>query len=700
MFQFADLRDKLATYLSQEEVEQISQAYLLAAKAHEGQYRSSGEPYISHPIEVARILANMHMDFESIMAAMLHDVLEDTSVSKRELEEKFGSKVAELVDGVSKLAQIKFETKIEAQASNLRKMMMAMSNDIRVILVKLADRLHNMRTLGVLRKEKQRRIAQETLEIYAPIAHRLGMNKFRVEFEDLGFSYMYPMRSKIFKDALKKARGNRKKLLNQIEENIKAKLLESKFKDSVVSSREKHLYSIYKKMRDKDLSLSEVMDIYAIRVVVQNFDECYRVLGIIHNLYNPVAGKFKDYIAVPKSNGYQSLHSIVIGPFGVPVEIQIRTDAMHKLAENGIAAHWIYKSQREEISNAEIRARKWLQGLLGIEKSAGNSKEFLDNVKFDLYPSEVYVFTPTGDISSLPKGSTAVDFAYNVHTDVGNTCIAAKIDRKFVPLSTRLENGQTIEIITSKSSSPNPAWLRFVVTGKARSNIRHWLKNQEASESIRLGKRLLERSLATLSIKLDDITEERFTEILIELKLATKDNLYSEIGLGNKIAQIIANKLSAYVDVTTKPEAPLAIMGTEGMVVSYSKCCKPIPGDDIVGYLSSGRGMDIHREACSKLPKSSSAEKEQVVFVKWSNKVKGFFKVELQVEILNKRGALANVANAISTSDANIDNVNIDERDARHNILTFLIEVKSRKHLATVIKNIKRIELITKVIRQ
>lgn len=709
MFQFADLRDQLASYLTQDQVKEISTAYLIAAQAHEGQKRTSGEPYISHPIEVARILASMHMDHQSIMAAILHDVIEDTHLDKASVSDKFGDEVAELVDGVSKLDLIKFESRAEAQAENFRKMMLAMAKDIRVILVKLADRLHNLRTLDALSSEKQRRIAKETLEIYAPIASRLGMNNFRVEFEDLGFSYLYPVRYRVLKEAVKKARGNRKEIINSIETTLRNRLEQENVRPYVLMGREKHLYSLYKKMRKKDLSLSEIMDVYALRVLVDKVDTCYRVLGVVHNLYKPIHGRFKDYIAVPKANGYQSLHTTVVGPFGVPVEIQIRTEEMDRMAEQGIAAHWLYKSANSSgKTEAEHRAREWLKSMLEIQKNTGNSLEFIEHVKVDLYPDEVYVFTPHGDILSLPSGATAVDFAYAVHTHVGNTCIAAKIDRRLVPLSSRLTSGQTIEIITAEGAHPNPAWLNFVVTGKARSNIRHWLKNQQHSEARMLGKRLLERALTALELQLEDINEEFLTKILIELKLESLERLYEEIGLGNFVAPLIAKRLlsdlSASVDGTngngSLTSSPLAIRGTEGMVVTYAKCCHPIPGDPIVGFLSAGRGIVVHRDNCKNLIEVKK-HPEKYIHIHWAEDVEGEFQVEIRVEVLNQKGILAVLANALSDSGANIENVHIDDADAQnvHASIVFLINIKNKNHLSEIIQNLRNVEGVIRVLR-
>jgi guanosine-3',5'-bis(diphosphate) 3'-pyrophosphohydrolase len=697
---FDNLRQELQGYLTEAEVLKITDAYLVADKAHEGQKRFSGEPYISHPVAVASILAGMHMDGQSIIAAMLHDVLEDTPVDKATIAEQFGDEVAELVDGVSKLDQINFENRVEAQAENLRKMMLAMARDIRVILIKLADRLHNMRTLEAMPLEKRRRIAKETLEIYAPIANRLGMNNVRIEFEDIGFSFLYPVRYRVLKDAVRKARGNRKELIHDLESNIKHRLEQDNVAPFVIMGREKHLYSLYKKMRKKDLSLSEIMDVYAIRILVEKVDDCYRALGVVHNTYRPVHGRFKDYIAIPKANGYQSLHTTVLGPYGVPIEIQIRTVEMNRMAENGIAAHWLYKSAEDSMAGtAEIRAREWLKGILEIQKKTGNSREFIEHVKVDLYPDEVYVFTPSGDILSLPSGATAVDFAYAVHTDVGNACIAAKIDRRLVPLSSRIISGQTVEIVTATGAHPNPAWLSFVATGKARSNIRHWLKNQQVSEARILGKRLIERALVSLSLSLEDVYEKRMGVVLQELNLENFDQLCEEVGLGNQVAPLVVRRLVSDLPVEdTHLIYPLAIRGTEGMVVSYAKCCRPIPGDIITGFLSAGRGIVIHRESCKNLADMHKSP-EKYIFIQWADKVVGEFQVELQVEVLNKRGVLAILANRLSENNANIQNVHIDERDNRHNSINFLLSIQDRNHLAKVIRQLRQIDVVTRVIR-
>ena len=701
MIQFADLQNQLSSYLTQEQINYITKAYNIADKAHKGQSRTSGDPYISHPLEVASILAGMHMDYQSIVAAILHDVIEDTQISKDQITDRFGKKVAELVDGVSKLTQIKFENKTDAKAENLRKMMLAMSKDIRVILIKLADRLHNMQNLEVFTPEKQKRIALETIEIYAPIANRLGMNNFKRQFEDLGFSYLYPIRYRVLKTAVQKSRDKRKENIDILKNTLEKQFVKEHIEIKNIISREKHLYSLYKKMQAKDLSLSEIMDIYALRIIVNNTDTCYRIVGIIHNLYKPVHGRFKDYIAIPKANGYQSLHTTVLGPNSIPVEIQIRDEAMEQLSEQGIAAHWLYKSGEEPAVNnkAEIRAREWLKGLLEIQRHAGSSSEFIEHVKVDLYPDEVYVFTPTGDILSLPKDATAVDFAYAVHTDVGNNCIAVKIDRRLVPLSTKLNNGQTIEIITAEGGHPNPAWLSFVITGKARSNIRNWLKMQQIGGARTLGHRLLEKTLSTLSLSIEQISKDNLNRLFAELKIDSIEKLFEEIGIGNQMAPIIARKLIAELP---KDEAslvkPLTIQGTEGMVLSYAKCCYPIPGDNILGFLNTGRGLVIHRENCNNVAAAKKSP-EKYIFVQWANDINGEFQVEIKIDALNKKGNLAVLANVISDCDTTIENVHVDTRDERHNILIFLIKVRNREHLAKIFRRLRAIESVTKVQR-
>ena len=703
-FLISDLLDLLESYLETEQVREIYRAYLFGAEAHEGQTRVSGEPYIYHPIEVAHILAEMRMDAESIIAGILHDVIEDTGTLKETVTSEFSEDVAELVDGVSKLTQIKFESQAEAQAENFRKMILAMVRDIRVILVKLADRLHNMRTLGVMRSEKRRRIARETLEIYAPIANRLGMNQVRLELEELGFAALYPMRYRVLSSAVKKARGNRKEILNKIESAIQQRLDEEQLSCRLLS-REKHLYSLYKKIRDRVGSFTEVFDVYAFRVIVDSVDTCYRVLGMMHNLYKPVPGKFKDYIAIPKTNGYQSLHTVLFGPYGVPIEVQIRSEDMERVAEVGIAAHWLYKSSEKAGSNnAQTRAREWLRELLEMQRNAGNSLEFLESVKIDLFPDEVYVFTPAGDILELPRGATAVDFAYAVHTDVGNTCIAAKIDRRLAPLRTPLLNGQTVEVITATGAHPNPAWLNFVSTAKARSNIRHYLKNLQNDEATELGQRLLDKALQNINSALADIQEQPFDQVIAECGFKSRESLYADIGLGNRMAMLVARRLVPVEDGgeekarETGHSKPVAIRDTEGMAVHFTRCCRPSPGDAMVGCISSCRGLVIHTETCKNLS-DFRRRPEKWIDVEWQPGIKGEFPAEIRVDVSNQKGVLATIAAEISETGSNIENVSIEERDGLDTSMNFTVAVHDRGHLARVMRCIRKLPAVMRISR-
>ncbi|RMG50275.1 MAG: guanosine-3',5'-bis(diphosphate) 3'-diphosphatase [Gammaproteobacteria bacterium] len=695
-FLASDLCAILETYLEPEQIREVYRAYLFGAEAHEGQTRMTGEPYIYHPLAVARIMAEMRMDHNSIIAAILHDVIEDTGIPKERIEAEFGSEVAELVDGVSKLTHLKFESKAEAQAENFRKMMLAMTNDLRVILVKLADRLHNMRTLGVMRPDKRRRIARETLEIYAPIAQRLGMNSMRRELELLGFEAMYPCRYKVLSEAVRKASGNRREPMHRIEAAICQRMEEAGI-EARIFGREKNLYSIYRKMRDKHLSFHDVFDVFAIRIVVESVDTCYRCLGIVHNLYKPVPGKFKDYIAIPKANGYQSLHTVLFGPNGIPIEVQIRTREMDRVAESGIAAHWLYKTGDQHSKSAQARAREWLKGILEMQKSAGNSVEFLEHVKADLFPDEIYVFTPQGDIMELPRGATAVDFAYAVHTDIGNSCVAAKIDRRLSPLSRPLQSGQTVEIITAPGATPNPAWLDFVVTAKARSNIRHYLKQLRAGEAVKLGRRLLDKALDIHQLKYESVPPERLEKLLEELGLPDEEALLRDIGLGNRVPALVARRLAGLEDATGKGSnlVPLAIRGTEGMVLSYAKCCHPIPGDPIIGILTRGRGMVIHREDCPNVTEVRN-QPDQWLPVQWADEIQGEFPVSLRLQAQNHRGVLARLAAAIADEESNIENVAFEEKDSQTTTITITLTVRDRVHLARIMR---RLRTIPEVIR-
>ncbi|OHC25733.1 MAG: bifunctional GTP diphosphokinase/guanosine-3',5'-bis(diphosphate) 3'-diphosphatase [Pseudomonadales bacterium RIFCSPHIGHO2_02_FULL_60_43] len=693
------LADRLSTYLDGDQVNLVRRAYFYAEQAHDGQRRRSGEAYVTHPLAVASILADMHMDHQSLMAAMLHDVIEDTGIAKEALDAQFGESVAELVDGVSKLTQMNFETKAEAQAENFQKMAMAMARDIRVILVKLADRLHNMRTLEVLSGEKRRRIAKETLEIYAPIANRLGMHSMRIEFEDLGFKAMHPMRSERIRTAVKRARGNRKEIVNKIEESI-THCLAREGMEGEVMGREKHLYGIYQKMRGKRRAFNEIMDVYAFRIVVDKVDTCYRVLGAVHNLYKPLPGRFKDYIAIPKANGYQSLHTTLFGMHGVPIEIQIRTREMEELANNGIAAHWLYKSNEEDQpKGSHARARQWVKGVLEMQQRAGNSLEFIESVKIDLFPDEVYVFTPKGRIMELPKGSTAVDFAYAVHTDVGNTCIACRINRRLAPLSQALESGSTVEIVTAPGARPNPAWLSFVVTGKARTHIRHALKLQRRSESISLGERLLNKVLAGFDSRVDKLSPERVQAVLAEYHQDVIEDLLEDIGLGNRMAYVVARRLlSDSGEALPSSEGPLAIRGTEGLVLSYAKCCTPIPGDPIVGHLSAGKGMVVHLDSCKNIGEIRH-NPEKCIQLSWAKDVTGEFNVELRVELEHQRGLIALLAGSVNAADGNIEKISMDERDGRISVVQLVVSVHDRVHLARVIKKLRALTGVIRITR-
>lgn len=694
------LAGEIADYLEPSQVELVRRAYYYAEQAHDGQLRSSGEHYVTHPLAVATILANMHMDHQSLMAAMLHDVIEDTGIPKEALVAQFGESVANLVDGVSKLTQMKFGTKAEAQAENFQKMAMAMARDIRVILVKLADRLHNMRTLGALNAEKRRRIAKETLEIYAPIANRLGMNSVYAEFEDLGFKAMHPMRSERIASAVKASRGNRKEIVNKIEESI-VNCLEREGLIGEVNGREKHLYSIYRKMRDKRKSFNEIMDVYAFRIVVDKVDTCYRVLGAVHSLYKPIPGRFKDYIAIPKANGYQSLHTTLFGMHGVPIEIQIRTREMEELANKGIAAHWLYKSDGDEKRNNHARARQWVKGLLELQQNAGNSLEFIENVKIDLFPDEVYVFSPKGRILELPKGATPVDFAYAIHTDIGNSCMACRVNRRMAPLSQPLESGATVEIITSPTARPSPSWLNFVVTGKSRTHIRNALKQQQRDESVSLGARLLEKALDAQGTHLSDLAQHQIQSLLDEYQQDELDDLLESIGLGTRTAHLVARRLlttESTSDFCSTAEAPLVIHGTEGIVLNYARCCAPIPGDPIVGHLSSGKGMVVHRDNCKNVADIRN-HPEKCIPLSWAKDISGEFSVDLRIELAHQRGLIALLAATISEADGNIERINVDERDGRMSIVQLSISVTDRVHLARVMRKLRGLSAVSRITR-
>ncbi len=688
----------LNSYLAPDQVSAVRAAYLFAAQAHGEQMRRDGTPYITHPLAVAEILAQMHMDHQSLMAAMLHDVIEDTGISKIELAKLFGSEVADLVDGVTKLEKVGHISKAEAQAENLRKMMLAMTRDMRVIIVKLADRLHNMRTLDVLRPDKRKRIAQETLDIYAPLANRLGMHEVRIELEDLCFYALFPMRAPLIQKAVKVAYGNRQETMAFIRQSLENSLHEAGIEARILG-REKHLFSIYQKMKEKHKSFNEIMDVYGFRIVVNNVDACYRTLGIAHNLFKPIPGKFKDYIAIPKANGYQSLHSILKGKRGVPIEVQIRTEAMEAMANKGVAAHWLYKDGVDNRSQAH--AQEWLSSLLELQKNAGNSLDFIENVKIDLFPDEVYVFTPKGRILTLPQGATPVDFAYAVHSDIGNSCVAAKVDSRLAPLSLVLTTGQTVEIVTAPSAMPNPHWLNFVITSKARTNIRHVLKEQQQGQSLDLGKRLLDKALAAYNTHLGQVSSHAIELVLRELNFATLNDLLEDIGLGNRAPQLVARRLLP--DDTQEPirtnKRRLAIKGTEGLVLAYARCCYPLPGDSIFGHLSAGRGIVVHRDICKNLITELRDNPDKCVALQWSKDVNREFNSELRIELVNQRGMLAEIAREVTLSEANIENISMADKDTHHAVISLNLGVKNRVHLAQIIKRIRILTGVEKVIR-
>ncbi len=695
------LTKRLESYLPEEQIALVRKAYYFARDAHEGQFRKDGDPYITHPLAVAGILTDMHMDGQSLAAALLHDVLEDCGVSKEKLVEEFGQDVADLVDGVSKITTIELPTRAEQQAENLRKMILAMTRDIRVILVKLADRLHNMRTLHSLPPAKRRRIAQETLDIFGPIANRLGMNNIRVEYEDLAFAAMYPMRAQRIGRAVKAVRGNRREVVTKLKDTME-QLLRNEGINARIMGREKHLYSIYCKMREQKKSFDEIMDFYGFRVIVDKVDTCYRVLGILHNYFKPIPGRFKDYIAIPKANGYQSLHTTLKSHAGVPVEVQIRTEDMENMANNGIAAHWLYKSDdKERTTGPQARARQWMKGLLDIQKQVGNSVEFIENVKIDLFPDEVYIFTPKGDIMELPAGATPVDFAYAVHTSVGNACVAARIDHRMSPLSTPLKSGQTVEVITAPGGVPSPAWLNFVVTSKARTYIRNFLKTQRKGESVALGQRLLEQALAEYNVAVHDLPLERVVAELAASGYTHLDDLLEDIGMGNRAAPLVARQLAAVDDLGAfhATDKPLAIRGTEGMVVTYAKCCYPLPGDEIIGHLSAGRGLVVHRHTCRNVENELRDNPERCLPLRWEKKVQGDFPVELRVELSNRRGALATLATIVAENDSNIDAINLIEKDPQMGVVSILISVHDRVHLARIIKRLRLVPGVGKISR-
>ncbi|MDH3319633.1 MAG: bifunctional (p)ppGpp synthetase/guanosine-3',5'-bis(diphosphate) 3'-pyrophosphohydrolase [Betaproteobacteria bacterium] len=688
-------------YLKKADIARLADAYRFSKAAHSGQKRQSGDPYISHPLAVAEILAGWHLDGQALMAALLHDVMEDTSVTKAEISETFGKPVAELVDGLSKLDKIEFQSAEDAQAENFRKMLLAMARDVRVILIKLADRLHNMRTLDAVPPAKRRRVALETMEIYAPIANRLGLNTLRHELQELAFAHLYPLRYRTLLKATKSARGNRREVVGKVEAAVKAKLGETGIA-AVVSGREKHIYSIYRKMVEKHLSFSEVHDIYGLRVVVKDVATCYLALGTLHALYKPVPGKFKDYIAIPKANGYQSLHTALIGPYGVPMEVQIRTELMHHLAEAGVASHWMYKDDTVSLSDLQKNTHQWLQSLLEIQNQSGDPHEFLEHVKVDLFPDEVYVFTPAGKILSLPRGATAVDFAYQVHTDIGNRCVAAKVNGELVPLRTELRNGDRVEIITASHAKPNPAWLQYVRTGKARANIRHFLKTMQYDESAALGERLLEHALRGYGVALGDIDDVNWERVIRETVGRTKRELLADIGLGKQLPAVVARRLVMRADAEPKlvtKAASIVIRGTEGMAVQLATCCRPIPGDGIVGSMKKGQGLVVHSADCTAIERSRRNEPEQWIDVEWAPSPSRLYQTAINVMVANQRGVLAKVASEIAESGSNIDSITMEEDRAVYTTMLLVVEVQGRQHLARVMRALRRLPDVKKLSR-
>lgn len=691
----SDLCSYLESYLPAEQIREVYRAYLYSAEAHEGQKRKSGEPYIFHPVAVARILAELRMDYRCLMAAILHDVIEDTKVSREVLAKEFGDEVARLVDGVTKLTQMDFETRAAAQAASLQKMLLAMTRDIRVILIKLADRLHNMRTLDAFGRAKVIRIAQETQEIYVPIAQRLGINSLRVELEDLSFAHANPWRQRILADAVRRVRGARKELISSVSSAIRDRLYRDDLPGEVLG-RQKHLFSIYRKMKEKSLTLSEVMDMYGFRIIVDRVDSCYRALGLVHNLYKPVPGRFKDYIAIPKSNGYQSLHTVLIGPNGVHMEIQIRTLNMHRTAESGVAAHWNYK-QGDHGEN-QTRTAAWLKNLAELKNTTENSVDFLNNVKSDLFPAEVYVFTPRGRIQVLPKGASALDFAYAVHTDLGNTCVSARVDRRLVPLRTILHNGQTVEIITAKNARPKLDWLDFAITGKARSNIRAYLKNLHNQQAAQLGKSVLEKELAVFDLTLDSLEPALVKQFLKEAHLSSLTGLLVEVGLGSRPAPLVAQRLADGRKPSVEAQ-PVAIKGTEGFVVTYADCCRPVVGDAVVGLFNTGEGLLIHRQGCRWLGERSKSGRSWID-VNWKPNTQLALPVEILVDAQDQPGVLGEVTAILGTLDANIEDVGIRVQDGFSSSIKLTFKVQDRRHLAVIMRRLRSLPRVLRIQRR
>ncbi len=691
---------ELSAYLKPEDVAQLETAYQFSESAHEGQFRRTGDPYISHPLAVAKILAQWHLDAQALAAALLHDVVEDTTVTKEQISARFGKRVAELVDGVSKLDRIEFQSAEDAQAENFRKMLLAMARDVRVILIKIADRLHNMRTLTAMQPEKQRRIARETLEIYAPIANRLGLNAVYQELEELGFCHMHPMRARVLTKAVKAARGNRREVVGKIQKAVKKKLRDAGI-EAIVSGREKYVHSIYRKMLEKNLSFAKVLDIYGFRIIVNDAAACYLALGALHGLYKPIPGKFKDYIAIPKANGYQSLHTTLFGPFGAPLEFQIRTADMHKVAEAGVASHWLYKTDAT-LNHLQQKTHQWLQNLLEIQSESGDSTEFLEHVKVDLFPDEVYVFTPKGTIKAMPRGATAVDFAYAVHTDIGNHCVAVKINNELAPLRSELRNGDRVEIITASNANPNPAWLNYVVTGRARSHIRHFLKTVQYEESAQLGERLLNQALLPLQSSVAEIASTSWDKLLRDCGVKSREEILADLGLGKRLAALVARQLLSLSDTAPSENrfsGAVLIRGSEGMAVQFANCCRPIPGDPILGSIKKGQGMIIHTHDCPLIAKSRG-DSDKWLDVEWDNETHKLFDVSIKLVVANQQGVLARVAGTIAEAGSNIHNVGMEDGEmTAYTTMNFTLQVRDRMHLAQLMRGLRRIQEVVRITR-
>ena len=700
MESIAALSKKLSDYLEPKQIEQINKAYEFANEAHSGQFRTSGDPYVSHPIAVANILSSFHMDEDSLSAAMLHDVIEDCGVPKKVIEQEFNKNVANLVDGVSKLDQLNTTSRTEVNAENFQKMILAMAKDIRVIVVKLADRLHNMRTIEYLDMDKQKRIAKETLEIYAPLAHRIGMNNVYRELEDLSFKVIYPTRYKRLRAALKKNRGGQERLLKKIKRTLEKKLLDQGI-PAYVEGREKHIHSVYKKMKKNRRSFEEIMDVCAFKVIVDNPENCYKTLGVVHSIFKPIEGRFKDYISIPKSNGYQSIHTGVVGLDGQPTEIQIKTEEMNEMAENGIASHWLYKMGKGTETNPQKKARRWVASLLEMRNDFESSEDFIESVKTDIFPDEIYIFTPEGEIIQLAAGSTAIDFAYAVHTDIGNHCRGCRINRKLAPLSVPLESGQTVEILRDKFPQTSPAWLNFAVTSRARNNIRHYLSNLRISEAKKLGKKLLDQSLGALNVKLRHLEKEELRSALDALGVRSLNKLLEEIGLGKRVGNVVARQMISFLDKETKDESTstpaLEITGTEGLVVNYATCCKPIPGDSVIGHFTTS-GLVVHQERCKNIL-SVREDPTQCFPVDWHEELERDFSTDIKILASDEPGLLATMASTITNSATNIESIQTQELDLGHIEFVLTLQVKGRDQLASVIRRLKALKNILSINR-